>query len=116
MKTIFRWTLIVAVILVTSNIAGANSTWVVLRFWPFGEIMVVPLWVVLLGGVCIGMVLGGIVFWWRVLVSEVRLFKIQRELKRIKQNTQAMHDTQPTPDASQSPSVRQKISQKISGA
>ena len=96
MKTILRWTLIVVVIVVTSNIAGANSTWVGIRFWPFGEIMVVPLWVVLLGGVCLGMLLGGIVFWWRVLVSEVRLFKIQRELKRIKQSTQATDSTDET--------------------
>lgn len=89
-KTIARWVVIAIVVILASNIAGQNNQWVSLRFWPFGEIMTLPLWAVLLGGVCLGMLLATILFGWRVLLMEVKNVQLNRRMRQMEEQTERL--------------------------
>lgn len=116
MKTISRWLLIAIVVILASNIAGANSHWVSVRFWPFGEIMTLPLWVVLLGGMCLGVGVATILFGWRVLLMEAKNLQLNRRVRQMEEQTDRLAEkTRLLADTTLSMARRQKKPPELTG-
>ena len=91
-KTIVRWLVVAVLVVLAGNIAASNSHGVTIHFWPFGAVLTTPVWFVLLGGVSLGLLLGGAMFWWRLLWVEFGNRRLRRHLRDLKDKT-------PTPSA-----------------
>lgn len=82
-----RWLLVAILVLLVANIAVSNNQIVTFNFWPFGAIDV-PLWFVLICGVTIGLVMGVVMFFVRLLAMEIKTFRMQSKLKKLEKSVE----------------------------
>ena len=89
----------------------SNTSIITLQLWPFNGSLDLAVWVVALGSLGVGAVLGGGIVWMSLVAARARNWKLQRELGRTEKRAQqaedalATHkDTKPETEASLSPS------------
>ena len=81
-KLMRRWLMVAILVLLVANIAVSNSQIVTFHFWPLGAVDV-PLWFVLVCGVTIGLVMGVVMFFVRMLAMEIATFRMRNRLNKL---------------------------------
>ena len=84
-RIFIRWLVMAVLVFLVANIAIGNSQMVIFHFWPLG-VAIVPLWLVLMSGIVIGLLMGGVIFFARMLTMEIKTSRMQRKLKTMEKN------------------------------
>jgi uncharacterized integral membrane protein len=102
----FIWLIITLFVLAAvASFAVSNKSQTVLAFWPLGDIAQLPLWAVVLGALCAGLLGGALLVWLaglpqrtRLRARERRIVKLETEvaeLKAEKEDREQAGDTKP---------------------
>lgn len=102
----FVWLIITLFVLAAvASFAISNKGQTVLAFWPLGDIVQLPLWAVVLGALCAGLMLGAVLVWLaglpqrsRLRAREKRITKLETELAELaaeKEESQQAGDPKP---------------------
>ena len=101
--TRFVWLMITLFVLAgVASFAVSNKAETVLAFWPLGDVMQLPLWAVVLGALCAGLMLGAVLVWLaglpqrsRLRARDKRIAKLEIEVARL---TAEKEETEPAAD------------------
>lgn len=89
-RTIIGWLIGVIVLVLIADISISNSHEVTFYLWPFGALVILPLWLIAVGCFSVGLILGGLLLLPRLIMNRLRMGQLTRQLARIETQKNAL--------------------------
>jgi len=96
LKSIFGGIIGITILILVTDISISNSHETPVHLWPFGELAVLPLWLIVLGCFSAGLIIGGIFLWPKLLMSRLRSHQLSRRIARLEAELLDQEDIGPT--------------------
>lgn len=103
LKTILGWLLGLLILALVANISISNSHDTAIYLWPYSELAMLPLWMIVLGAFSAGLIIGGIILWPKLLMSRLRIHQSNRRIQRLESELDAMVDEINQPENNSNP-------------
>lgn len=83
LKTILGWLLGFVLLALVTNISVSNNHDTAIYLWPYEELAMLPLWMIVLGSFSAGLIIGGMILWPKLLMSRLRIHQGRRRIQRL---------------------------------
>ena len=82
----FFWVIIsLGMIVLAMIFAASNNHMAIVRFWPLSGELVLAIWMLTLGAICAGAVIGGGLVWLSLVAARSRNWRLKRQLGKAEQ-------------------------------
>jgi uncharacterized integral membrane protein len=83
LKSIFGGLIGLIILVLVTDISISNSHETTVHLWPFGELAILPLWLIVLGCFSGGLIIGGILLWPKLFMARLRAHQLSRRIARL---------------------------------
>ena len=96
LKSIFGGIIGITILVLVTDISISNSHETAVHLWPFGELAILPLWLVVLGCFSGGLIIGGIFLWPKLFMSRLRAHQLSRRIAKLEAELLDQEETNST--------------------
>ena len=92
LKTILGWILGLVLLALVTNISISNNHDTAIYLWPYAQLAMIPLWMIVLGSFSVGLIIGGLFLWPKLFMSRLRIHQGNRRIQRLESDLADMSD------------------------
>ena len=92
LKTILGWLLGLVLLALVTNISISNNHDTAIYLWPYAQLAMVPLWMIVLGSFSVGLIIGGLILWPKLFMSRLRIHQGNRRIQRLESDLADMSE------------------------